>query len=537
MERLFVSFVRVFTRGKTLFRLNLKKISNAKPMGSLLSRIFEGPVPDNDFEVKEYQKSLKRRGRICLGLVTSFCIVVGFKLSGSVLIALGIGITPAFILWKGHNAAWKEIQPEFVTDEWNSCVQSIHTTIETLRRRHHERYVFKYPIFINLPLLAVYHIHHRSFAYQIKQSHMSESTESFKDALHYMKFASSAYGAVYMRFLRIIKELPIMAEEGIDAGAISRHTGISASDIHAMELEGVQVNCPAFFVAVDHRKKAVVVTVRGTSNIADVMTDLVCKSVKFLDGIAHEGIKIGAEKLFKKTIELVSSLLSSHKGYSLVFTGHSLGAGTSILLTMLYLEFQKKQGDSERCLIGNELLESSKNMVIAQDVDIHCYAFAPPPVFAPKEMHNMADLQEKIDVYINHCDIVPRLSLASFNDMLHALQKVDSLKLNLKERIAVFFFAASHPIMSRIIDMIRSVIEDINFRQLQAEDESHFERIFIPGQIHLMQKTQEENEYVVCRKNNNFFTHMLLVEGFFADHLPDKYENAITSVYESNKRK
>ncbi len=505
-------------------------------MGNLQSRIFEGPIPDRDLDVKKYQTSLKRRGRAILGLATGIFFFTGFKLSGSILIALGVGLIPVFILWKGHNAAWKDIQPEFVTEEWDSCVSSIHNTIEILSKRHQENYVFKYPVFINLPLLAVYHMHHRSLAYEVLHSQASDSPECFDDALHYMKFASSAYGAVYMRFLKIISELPMNSEEGLDAAAISKHTGVEIGDIFAMELTGVQVNCPAYFVAVNHSRQAVVITVRGTSNIADVMTDLVCKSVQFLDGVAHEGIKTGAEKLFKKTIKQVCSLLGYYRGYSLVLTGHSLGAGTSVLLTMLYLDFQKNQGQRKSCLIGKDLIDAAEDMILPKNVEIHCYAFAPPPVFGSmgKELPH---LQDKIDVYVNHCDIVPRFSLASFNDMLHALQRIDNLQLDLKERIAVFFFAVTHPMITKIVDMVRSVIEDTSFHHLLSENDSHFARLHIPGKIHLMQKALHGKRYNVCRKNSNFFSHMLLVDGFFADHLPDQYENAISAVCEANKEK
>lgn len=44
------------------------------------------------------------------------------------------------------------------------------------------------------------------------------------------------------------------------------------------------INKPAYFIAVDHAEKAVVLGIRGTSSISDILTDLLPHNEPFLRG-------------------------------------------------------------------------------------------------------------------------------------------------------------------------------------------------------------------------------------------------------------
>lgn len=67
-------------------------------------------------------------------------------------------------------------------------------------------------------------------------------------------------------------------------GVISWHTGISKDDILVEELHGEALGCPRYYIAVDHEHRALVVTVRGTANFTDVVTDMAGLPVPFLGG-------------------------------------------------------------------------------------------------------------------------------------------------------------------------------------------------------------------------------------------------------------
>lgn len=79
-----------------------------------------------------------------------------------------------------------------------------------------------------------------------------------------------------------------------------------------------------------------------------------------------------------------------------LLTGHSLGAGVAVLLTLQLLS-----SDANNSLIGNEIV---------------CYAFAPPPVFREISSHDGAMatpgwVKDKIHIVINNHDCIPRTSL------------------------------------------------------------------------------------------------------------------------------
>jgi hypothetical protein len=77
--------------------------------------------------------------------------------------------------------------------------------------------------------------------------------------------------------------------------------------------EQSRLHMPGHFLAVDHSTKSVVLAVRGTFSVKDAITDLVCDSVDFLDGTAHNGISQGAEFLLHHIADDASRLLRENK--------------------------------------------------------------------------------------------------------------------------------------------------------------------------------------------------------------------------------
>ena len=47
--------------------------------------------------------------------------------------------------------------------------------------------------------------------------------------------------------------------------------------------------CPKFVLFLDSQKEAIVLAIRGTSSETDVIIDLMCDDMDFLDGYAHKG--------------------------------------------------------------------------------------------------------------------------------------------------------------------------------------------------------------------------------------------------------
>ncbi|XP_038072400.1 diacylglycerol lipase-alpha-like isoform X1 [Patiria miniata] len=112
-----------------------------------------------------------------------------------------------------------------------------------------------------------------------------------------------------------------------------------------------------FFVALDHSRRKVIVSVRGTLSMQDWLTDLSADISEIplencpSDWFGHKGM-VGAAVHIKKKLqeELILSRAFTHdpergsQNYELVLVGHSLGAGTvSILSILLRPDYPKLQ--------------------------------------------------------------------------------------------------------------------------------------------------------------------------------------------------
>lgn len=70
---------------------------------------------------------------------------------------------------------------------------------------------------------------------------------------------------------------------------------------------------PRYFIAVDERRRTVVLCIRGTLSLSDILTDVCAESVPFVDiGVAHQGISAGAIRLKEETMDTLNSLLGKY---------------------------------------------------------------------------------------------------------------------------------------------------------------------------------------------------------------------------------
>lgn len=113
---------------------------------------------------------------------------------------------------------------------------------------------------------------------------------------------------------------------------------------------------PTVFIVRDHGNKEVVVVFRGTQSLHDIVTDLQAGDEQLvlpsLNGppeerhySVHGGIYRAVRRLLEPTAPLfgkVKSALDEHTGYSLVLTGHSLGAACVRRLEVLLLSTTKR---------------------------------------------------------------------------------------------------------------------------------------------------------------------------------------------------
>jgi len=158
---------------------------------------------------------------------------------------------------------------------------------------------------------------------------------------------------------------------------------------------------PGYLVAVDHETGHVVVALRGTSSVRDVLSDLACQptdvQLSGMDGIAHSGMLTAARRIEAKLAGLVKMGLErlAIETTRVIVVGHSLGAGVSALITALWHDRLAFPG-----------------------IDLRCVALACPQILDQRLSQAMGNFTTSI--LLGH-DLVPRFSLATANDLRSAI--------------------------------------------------------------------------------------------------------------------
>ncbi|KAM3859342.1 diacylglycerol lipase-beta [Diretmus argenteus] len=240
-------------------------------------------------------------------------------------------------------------------------------------------------------------------------------------AAHCMQFAAAAYGwpmYIYSNPLTgpcklspdccrsQAAEYDIVGGEnlGCHFSSILLSTGLQYRDFIHVSFHNQIYEIP-FFVALDHKREAILVAVRGTLSLKDVLTDLSaeCENlpVEGLTGTcyAHKGMSQAAGYIYKKLVNdgILNQAFSIAPEYKLVVTGHSLGGGTASLLAILL-----------------------RNLYPT----LQCYSFSPPGGLMSK---TLADYSKDFVVsVVLGKDLVPRLSIPNMEDLKRRILKMVS---------------------------------------------------------------------------------------------------------------
>ncbi|OCT61590.1 diacylglycerol lipase-beta [Xenopus laevis] len=241
----------------------------------------------------------------------------------------------------------------------------------------------------------------------------SDSLETeLNKATHYMQFAAAAYGwplYVYSNPLTGLCKLcgqccqnrasqnEIAGGDRFNChfGSILQTTGLQHRDIIYISFHNRIYEIP-FYVALDHKTESILVAVRGTLSLEDVLTDLSadCENLH-IEGVtgesfAHKGITQAASYIYKRLINdgILNQAFTIAPEYKLVVVGHSLGAGAAAVLAIM-------------------LRNSFPSLT--------CYAFSPPGGLLSKDL---ADYSKSFIVsIIVGKDLVPRLSFPNMEDL------------------------------------------------------------------------------------------------------------------------
>ena len=149
------------------------------------------------------------------------------------------------------------------------------------------------------------------------------SSPSLAEASLYAKYSTAAYGEAMIRAAEMHSSGKIDTRHApTNRSKIAKHVGLPGKDIVVADLDETEYNHLRHFIAVDHARKKVVLSIRGTFNLAELVVDVAGFSRPFMNGEAHSEMAMMAEKLWDKVGDTVRQLLQQHgKEYELVITG------------------------------------------------------------------------------------------------------------------------------------------------------------------------------------------------------------------------
>jgi hypothetical protein len=185
---------------------------------------------------------------------------------------------------------------------------------------------------------------------------------------------------------------------------------------------------PTYWLVTHHATKSIVLVLRGTFSLHDILIDLYSKSVPFVapwmdeardEWKAHEGMLKTAMHIVSPSSPLLqhmTSLLEAHPDYELVFTGHSLGAGVATLVSLL---------------LSNPTTGQTMSPLPLRKAS--CFAFGSAATLSP----SLSQLVKKsnIETIVHDKDIVPSVSRGAILDVECMLVEMCRGKDNLLQAI------------------------------------------------------------------------------------------------------
>ncbi|ORZ23384.1 hypothetical protein BCR42DRAFT_404639 [Absidia repens] len=217
-------------------------------------------------------------------------------------------------------------------------------------------------------------------------------------ASHMWRFSMASYGWKGLNFIgKGNGYLSDAVRDHSDARSIMEHLSLPKEDLLAYEFRTGEAFRPSYFVAHDRSTNSIVLSIRGTMSAFDTMTDLVCDYEPWKGGMVHKGMKASAMWFFHHLGPKLIAYSNAQSTTALYIVGHSLGAATASILTIMLLDYmdELKKGKTD-------------------DFTLQCFGFAPACCLS-------LDLSEKYKDHIQSIvfadDVVSKLCYGTMMDV------------------------------------------------------------------------------------------------------------------------
>eukprot|EP01134_Creolimax_fragrantissima_P000255 CFRG0255T1 len=307
-----------------------------------------------------------------------------------------------------------------------------------------------------------------------------------------------------------------------------------------------------YYVVRDHNRKSIVISIRGSMSLNDALTDLHATPVMFDEfshgDWCHQGILFAARYVYQELTDglILEDAFEDFEHYDLVVVGHSLGAATASLLSiMLHEQYGSK---------------------------LSCYAYSPPSGLMSASLASRCE-SYCMSVVVGR-DIVPRLSIPNivrFRDEMvtvidQSLQpKYAIIGSGIRSVLAGAFrnsernsrpedtdleagltVASEHSsflgsnnateqdvVASSSPTTVRTPTPPYNEEDVKSVS-------CLPGKVlHLVLNDSThalphvKREYVPCWRDKQYFNRILISPLIIAEHLPDRVQTVLESVCEN----
>ncbi|CAO3591233.1 unnamed protein product [Absidia cylindrospora] len=330
-------------------------------------------------------------------------------------------------------------------------------------------------------------------------------------ASHMWRFSMASYGWKGLNFIgKGNGYLSDAVRDHSDARSIMEHLSLPKEDLLAYEFRTGEAFRPSYFVAHDRSTNSIVLSIRGTMSAFDTMTDLVCDYEPWKGGMVHKGMKASAMWFFHHLGPKLIAYSNAQSTTALYIVGHSLGAATASILTIMLLDYmdELKKGKTD-------------------DFTLQCFGFAPACCLS-------LDLSEKYKDHIQSIvfadDVVSKLCYGTMMDV--------------KQMIIAGSEAAQHLGIGQLLwtDELGKHKWKEAFKQVAECRQRCIEslenpRLYVAGTVYqfwLDPTPKNETRIVIERTSaKRVSSELILKKSIVLDHLPSNFDIAFRRATES----
>lgn len=323
-----------------------------------------------------------------------------------------------------------------------------------------------------------------------------------------------------------------------NTAAFRKTTGVAHDDIVYASFQNGICEIP-FYVVIDRTTKSVVVAIRGTLSLQDVITDLVIDrgEVK-IEGIskahAHAGI-LESAKYVKDTLEekhILEDAFSRAEKADLVLTGHSLGAGVAALLAILL----KPTYPNLKCFAFSPPGELISPNVRDYTLDIVCTVILGDDIITRQGMLMMDDLKMQI------LQALSETKRPKYHILMSGCWRMCCGRSGLLDETTEG--TNKDPADSRQDDNIKVRVANRSSLNISLEECKAHSRIIkdsyhplqLPGQILHIENSHlsGDEDYIASWKRPEDFTEIIVSPDMLSHHFPDALLDAIDELRNKN---